>query len=148
MKAPLLTTEKIIKSIETGRYWSWLWEEAIETTTGLTEEDTRDAISAMKFLEQWQPGGSWSASEFRRLMSHHFTSRWPSAAEIGVIRAHEEHEEGRIGDQDLARITESDAASEKYLRDIAACHVFTDEDGSVLTFDGLWSPDDLKRTDE
>jgi hypothetical protein len=132
-----LTTEQIIKDVENGEYPDDdAWEDALTDYIDGVEEPA-DAQGAARFLEHWRPGRRWTAAEFSGLMTNHFTGRWPSAAEIGAIRAHEDHEDGDITDERLAEILASDKSAAAYVTEKPGSHCFTDVDGTVLTFNGL-----------
>lgn len=140
-----LTTIQITEAIKSGHYPSGEWEDVIELHTASSEEE-RDAVTAARFLEHWYPGETWYPREFHRLMYAHFTSRWPSAAEIGAIRAREAFEDGAISKVRLDQILSSDEEAAGYVRLTPGCKVFEDTDGSVLTFNGLYQRADLANT--
>lgn len=138
-----LTPAQIAEVLNSGAYPSPEWEGAIEDCTGMCEQGERDVITATRFLEQWYPGETWHAREFRKLMYAHYAGRWPSAAEIGTIRASEDHEDGKITDHRWNLVRASDDAASEYLRQTPGCKIFEDTDGSVLTFNDLYYRADL-----
>jgi hypothetical protein len=137
-----LTTDQIIKVIDGGEYPSWEWENAIEINTA--SDDPEDAKSAARFLEYWKPGQTWSAGQFDGLLYNHLTGRWSSAVEIGGIRAHEDYADDLITEGRFQDIISSDAKCVAYLTSKSGTHVFTETDGTVLTFDGLYSDIETK----
>lgn len=131
-----LTTRQIIRHIENDAVPAeWAWECAIESAMS---DGTRDAVDAARFLESFQPEREWSAAEYHGLMYHHFTGRWPSAAELGVIRAREKLDDGKIGAKRFEEITSSDESAAKWLRSQIGTYVFDCADGTVLSFDGIF----------
>lgn len=132
-----LTTEQITGLIEEDIVPAeWAWESAIESAIGHHEE--RNAADGARFLEKLVPGRGWSAAEYHGLMYHHFTGRWESTREIGEIRATESHEDGKLSDHDYHMIMANPELAEKHVRDMPGTHVFDCEDGTVLTFDGIF----------
>lgn len=142
-----LTTARIVEMIEMGSYPTWEWEAAIENAKN---DSAADAADAARFLEQLQPGRSWSAAEYHGLMYHHFTGRWKSAVEIGYIRANEMFTDAMeaAGDNEqkrdwakrvFAERTASDEDAERFIRSMVGTYLFDCADGTVLTFDGIFS---------
>jgi hypothetical protein len=131
-----LTTEEIITYVAEGMYPDDAWDDVLFNYVEGSEAP-EDAQGAARFLESWRPGRRWTASEFGGLMDTHFTGRWPSAVEIGAIRAHEDHEDEVITDERLAEIIASDESAAAYVTEKPGSYCFTDIDGTVLTFGGL-----------
>jgi hypothetical protein len=131
-----LATTTIARCIVTGRYPSYRWEVAIEPHVLGSKEDRSNLLSGLKFLEERHPGEKWDAAEINGLMFHHCTSRWESAEAIGAIRAHEDHEDGKLSDAGLCEVLASKEAAENYLK-AKGTEIYEDKDGTVVTFDGL-----------
>lgn len=127
---------------------AWPWEHAIESAMG---EGWEAAVSAALFLEKLTPGKAWRADEFYGLIYNHFTGRWDSAVEIGMIRARESYEDAKeryaANPAALANCkrrfeerTASVETAEKYIRNLQSqgTHVFDCLNGGVITFDKLF----------
>lgn len=141
-----LTTHQIIKAIENGKYPNWEWEETIEGSTGLRTDDTRDAVSAARFLEQWMPGEKWTATDFSNLLGRIEGGRWNSIVECGAARARDDYEDGKIGEALLNAVNASNVAAASYVMDgNPSTHVYMDDDGSVIVFGNLFFRGDLQR---
>lgn len=131
-----LTAQQILDVLDTQAYPNWPWEKVIENYV-YAEEEFGDAKAAARFLANWRPGRQWEAKEFYGLMYHHVNGRYESAAELGAIRAHEEHEDGNITDERLAEIIASDESAAAFATNQPGTYCFTDVDGTVLALSGL-----------
>lgn len=131
-----LTTQQIINALDNQVYPNWPWERVLDGYV-YSDGELADAKAAARFLESWRSGRLWSVDEFYGLMYHHVNGRYQSAAEIGAIRAHEEHGDGNITDERLAEIISSDEKAAEYVTERPGSHCFTDTDGTVLVLSGL-----------
>lgn len=141
-----LTTARIVEMIEMGSYPTWEWEAAIENAKN---DSAADAADAARFLEQLEPGRTWSAAEYHGLMYHHFTGRWVSEQHIAEIRYEEKYEDLKekytnsgnsyeLNRLEHRRVTEQYMDKVAWLRGQAGTHVFHAADGTVLTFNGIF----------
>lgn len=139
-----LTTQQIINAIDNADSESEEWEDVFSDVNiaGNSDDDLLILVAAANFLEEWSPGQTWTAHQFKTLLGK--IGMWNSAEELGRIRAQEEVEDELITEQDYSKIgTENRWAAYSHHAPGQHIHPVPEKSGAIISIVDLHTVKDL-----